>query len=186
MKLPVALLLAALAVVCAAPLLAPNAPAMRFNGLLNAPPTRVHVRDTSGHWHAPFIHALRRLSQLEQTYEEDAGTHVPLHWFSGGQLVQSSQPETAPLLLTWDLRLSPEQFERVCESNPEAVLELAADGVAAESFGTDEGARVGDDVSGDLDIAADLHFRRRRFLRGLLVGESLGSLEHDNFSFRRA
>ena len=33
-----------------------------------------------------------------------------------------------PLRLPWDLRLTPEQFERVCQANPEAVLELAADG----------------------------------------------------------
>ena len=32
------------------------------------------------------------------------------------------------LLLHPDLRLSPEQFALVCEANPEAVLELAADG----------------------------------------------------------
>ena len=34
----------------------------------------------------------------------------------------------APLLLPHDLRLSPEQFALVCEANPDAVLELAADG----------------------------------------------------------
>ena len=34
----------------------------------------------------------------------------------------------APLLLPEDLRLTPEQFERVCAANPEAVLELDADG----------------------------------------------------------
>ncbi len=34
----------------------------------------------------------------------------------------------APLLLPHDLRLSPEQFAQVCEANPDAVLELAADG----------------------------------------------------------
>ena len=33
-----------------------------------------------------------------------------------------------PLRLPPDLRLTPEQFARVCEANPEAVLELAADG----------------------------------------------------------
>ena len=36
--------------------------------------------------------------------------------------------EPAPLRLPTDLRLTPEQFERVCQANPEAVLELAADG----------------------------------------------------------
>jgi Uma2 family endonuclease len=34
----------------------------------------------------------------------------------------------APLRLPEDLRLTPEQFERVCAANPEAVLELTADG----------------------------------------------------------
>jgi Uma2 family endonuclease len=34
----------------------------------------------------------------------------------------------APLLLPHDLRLTPEQFTLVCEANPDAVLELAADG----------------------------------------------------------
>ena len=33
-----------------------------------------------------------------------------------------------PLRLPSDLRLTPEQFERVCQANPEAVLELAANG----------------------------------------------------------
>jgi len=37
--------------------------------------------------------------------------------------------EPTPLLLPWDLRLTPEQFERVCQANPEAVLELTAEGL---------------------------------------------------------
>ena len=41
---------------------------------------------------------------------------------------QPSELEPAPLLLPWDLRLTPEQFKRVCQANPEAVLELSADG----------------------------------------------------------
>jgi hypothetical protein len=39
--------------------------------------------------------------------------------------LQNGQPS---LLLPANLRLSPEQFTLVCEANPEAVLELAADG----------------------------------------------------------
>ena len=31
-------------------------------------------------------------------------------------------------MLPWDLHLTPEQFERVCQANPDAVLELDADG----------------------------------------------------------
>ena len=40
----------------------------------------------------------------------------------------SAPLELEPLRLPWDLRLSQEQFERVCQANPDAVLELAADG----------------------------------------------------------
>ena len=36
--------------------------------------------------------------------------------------------ELQPLLLPGDLKLTPEQFAAVCERNPEAVLELGADG----------------------------------------------------------
>jgi Uma2 family endonuclease len=48
-----------------------------------------------------------------------------------------------PLLLPPDLRLSPEQFARVCDANPEAVLELAADGqlIAMTPTGGDTSAR---------------------------------------------
>ncbi|MFM7643068.1 MAG: Uma2 family endonuclease [Cyanobium sp.] len=41
---------------------------------------------------------------------------------------QPPELEPAPLLLPPDLRLTPEQFERVCQANPEAVLELTAEG----------------------------------------------------------
>ncbi|MFN6132402.1 MAG: Uma2 family endonuclease, partial [Synechococcaceae cyanobacterium] len=51
--------------------------------------------------------------------------------------------ELPPLRLPWDLRLTPEQFERVCQANPEAVLELAADGalIAMTPTGGETGAR---------------------------------------------
>ena len=51
--------------------------------------------------------------------------------------------EPAPLLLPWDLRLTPEQFERVCQVNPEAVLELTAEGflVVMTPTGGETGSR---------------------------------------------
>ena len=51
--------------------------------------------------------------------------------------------EPAPLLLPWDLRLTPEQFERVCQANPEAMLELGADGalIAMTPTGGETGSR---------------------------------------------
>jgi Uma2 family endonuclease len=56
---------------------------------------------------------------------------------------QQPELEPVPLLLPWDLRLTPEQFVRVCQANPEAVLELAADGhlIAMTPTGGETGAR---------------------------------------------
>jgi Uma2 family endonuclease len=51
--------------------------------------------------------------------------------------------EPEPLVLPWDLRLTVEQFERVCQTNPDAVLELDADGhlIAMTPTGGETGAR---------------------------------------------
>ncbi|MGB5135003.1 MAG: Uma2 family endonuclease [Prochlorococcaceae cyanobacterium] len=48
-----------------------------------------------------------------------------------------------PLQLPWDLRLNADQFERVCQANPDAVLELSADGqlIAMTPTGSETGAR---------------------------------------------
>jgi Uma2 family endonuclease len=56
---------------------------------------------------------------------------------------QQSGLEPAPLLLPCDLRLTPEQFERVCQVNPEAVLELTAEGhlIVMTPTGGETGAR---------------------------------------------
>jgi len=94
-----AILLAAVAMAAAAPLLAPHGPDERYSGLLNAPPTTVHLRDAAGGWRAPFVYPWTRVSQLEQRYEADRTAGVPLVWFSDGRLVQSADEERAPLLL---------------------------------------------------------------------------------------
>ena len=54
-----------------------------------------------------------------------------------------ASPELPELQLPWDLRLTPEQFERVCQVNPEAVLELSAEGqlIAMTPTGGDTSAR---------------------------------------------
>ena len=48
-----------------------------------------------------------------------------------------------PLALPWDLRLTPEPFELVCQANPDAVLELATDGqlIATTPSGSETSAR---------------------------------------------
>jgi peptide/nickel transport system permease protein len=95
----VALVAIAMLAAAAAPFAAPHSPDAHFPGLLNAPPTVVHLSGLEGRWHAPFIHRWRLVNQLEQRYEEDRTTSVPLSWFSGGRLVRSSNDEEAPLLL---------------------------------------------------------------------------------------
>ena len=45
-----------------------------------------------------------------------------------GSVLQPGPAELDSLRLPWDLRLTPEQFERVCQANPDAVLELDAKG----------------------------------------------------------
>lgn len=111
-RLPFALLLAAALVVAAAPLVTPNAPDRSFPTLLNAPPTRIHLRDAGGAWRGPFIYPWRRLSQLEQTYEEDRESPIALRWFSGGRVLQSSAPDGAPLLLLGSDALGRDVFSR--------------------------------------------------------------------------
>ena len=50
---------------------------------------------------------------------------------------------TLPLLLSGSLRLTPEQFAELCHANPDAVLELAADGslICMTPTGGETGAR---------------------------------------------
>jgi len=98
-ELGVALVAIALLAAAAAPIAAPHSPEAHFSGLLNAPPTVVHLAGLDGRWHTPFIYRWRLVNQLEQRYEEDRTTSVPLSWLSSGRLVRSSNDEVAPLLL---------------------------------------------------------------------------------------
>jgi Uma2 family endonuclease len=56
---------------------------------------------------------------------------------------QSFGSITLPLILSGSLRLSPEQFAELCQANPDAVLELAADGslICMTPTGSETGAR---------------------------------------------
>jgi peptide/nickel transport system permease protein len=94
-----ALVLVACIAALLAPVAAPHAVDDRLPRLLNAPPTRPHLRDDSGSFHAPFIYSWTLIDQLEQRYEEDRRTRIPLAWFHGGRLVRSSDESTQPLLL---------------------------------------------------------------------------------------
>lgn len=97
--IPLSLFGLVLVLVALAPVVAPNRPSQTFSTLLNAPPTTVYVHDGDGAFRAPFIYPWKRLSQLEQTYEEDRERPVPVHWAAAGFLLQSADPQAAPLLI---------------------------------------------------------------------------------------
>jgi peptide/nickel transport system permease protein len=82
----------------AAPVLAPNDPRVPFRGYLFAPPMRPHVVDDAGRWHPPFVYPLRLVSRLEQRFEEDRWTRVPLRWLSRGRLVTIADDARGPWL----------------------------------------------------------------------------------------
>jgi peptide/nickel transport system permease protein len=98
-RVGLAIVTLALAVAVMAPVLAPHSISDHFDGLLNAPPTIPRIVDSGGSLRAPFIHPWRRVSQLEQRYEEDRTVRVPLAWFSGGHVVRSANEPAVPLLL---------------------------------------------------------------------------------------
>jgi peptide/nickel transport system permease protein len=92
-----ALVLVALAAL-AAPVLSPNDPAETFRAYLCAPPMRPHVVGPDGAWRRPFVHPLRLVSRLEQTYEEDASRAAPLEFFAGGKVVRLADASGGPWL----------------------------------------------------------------------------------------
>lgn len=92
---------------------APHDPDQRWRGLLNAPPTRVHVVDAEGRWHRPFVYGWRRVNQLEQRYDVDDSVRAPLVFFSGAALVRSDDELRAPLLLLGTDSLGRDVFSRM-------------------------------------------------------------------------
>jgi peptide/nickel transport system permease protein len=82
-----------------APFLAPHAPTAQYADLLDAPPTIPHIIDAEGGWHAPFIYPWMLANRLEQRFEQDRSTRIPIVWLSHGTLAESSNDRRAPLML---------------------------------------------------------------------------------------
>lgn len=93
------LLLGALIAAAGAPWLAPNDPNQRFNDLMYAPPTRVHLVNANGADGSPHIYPWRLVSRLERRFEADRSRTVSLRWFSAGRLVTADPEGGAPLLM---------------------------------------------------------------------------------------
>jgi len=94
-RMPSLILLALVSLpVAAAPVIAPNPPEQRFEDLLYAPPTMIHVWD--GGPAVPFVYPQRLISRIDRRFEEDRLHPAALSWFARGRLVTGGQ---TPLLL---------------------------------------------------------------------------------------
>lgn len=80
-----------------APWLSPNPPNRRFDDLLYAPPTRVHLWQDGVR--APFVHRWRVVSRLERRFDEDQSSRATLRWFTAGTLLTADPEAGAPLLI---------------------------------------------------------------------------------------
>ena len=100
-------------VALAAPFVAPNPPDEQFREYLYAPPMRPHILDEDGRLHLPFIYPLQLVDRLERRFEEDRSRRQPLVWFSGGHLVQVTDPTHGPLLLFGADQLGRDVFSRL-------------------------------------------------------------------------
>jgi len=96
-----------------APIVGPHEPDARFEGILNVPPTAVHLAGADGRLRSPFIYPWVRVNQLEQRYEADRTAEIPLSWFAGGHLVQSADETRAPLLLLGSDSFGRDVFSRL-------------------------------------------------------------------------
>lgn len=106
--------------ILAAGFIAPYDPAVQNRDLSYAPPTRVHLRDSSG-WHLPFVY--RWVPDVDG-YREDASTRYTIHLLARGE----------PHTILWIFRSDTHLF-RVDE--PARILLFGTD-----SFGRDEFSRM--------------------------------------------
>jgi peptide/nickel transport system permease protein len=133
-----ALLIVVLSAALFAPWLAPYEAQTRFDSLLFAPPTKVHVFD--GHMWRPHIHPLRTLSLLDGTFAEDASRPVALEWFDGRFVTTGS---ATPLLLVGTDSLGRDLFSRTLHASRVTLALALLSTIGAVVLGTLIGAFAG-------------------------------------------
>jgi peptide/nickel transport system permease protein len=121
----------------AAPWLAPNDPNARFDDLLYAPPTKIHL--IADGIRAPFVRPLTLISRRERRFEEDRSRAVPLRWFTAGRLATADPAGGAPLLLMGADSYGRDIFARLLHG-ARATLALAAIATFGATFA---GALIG-------------------------------------------
>ena len=65
----------------------PNDPQKRFKEFKSMPPTQIHIRDSQGNFHLPFVYAITRERDpitLLPVYTEDTTTRLPIKLFARG------------------------------------------------------------------------------------------------------
>jgi peptide/nickel transport system permease protein len=122
-----------------APWLSPHRPDERFDALLFAPPTRIHVADA--HMWRPHLHPLTTVSLLERKFVEDTTRATPLRWF-GGRLVDTGS-KTTPLLLLGADSLGRDLFSRTLHAARLTLALSLLSTVGAVVLGTLIGAFAG-------------------------------------------
>jgi peptide/nickel transport system permease protein len=136
------LVIAALAAL-GAPALAPHPIDKTFGGLLNAPPTLPHIVSDRGGWHRPFIYRWVLVNQLEQRYEQDRSTPIPLAWMTAGRLVRSSDEDRAPLMLLGTDSFGRDVFSRLLFGARVSLLLAIVAALGAMLLGTPVGGVAG-------------------------------------------
>jgi len=92
------------------PWLAPHQPNEQFDDRAYAPPTRIHVFDSTG-LHAPFVHPLVLVDRLARTYREDQSVRIPLVWLRHGLV--STNDSSQPFMLLGADPLGRDVFSRL-------------------------------------------------------------------------
>jgi peptide/nickel transport system permease protein len=137
------LVLAACLAAVVAPFAAPHEVDERFPGLLNAPPTRPRILDNAGALHAPFVYRWTLVNQLEQRYEQDRTTRIPLVWWRAGRLVTSAAETEQPLLFLGADSYGRDVFSRLLFGARTSLALSIAAALGAVLLGAGVGAAAG-------------------------------------------